>query len=36
MVHINIVSQQETQLPHRDSATCHVSKFVLCFTKYGS
>jgi len=29
-------SQQEAQLSQRDRATRYVSKFVLCFTKYGS
>ena len=26
---------QEAQLPHRDCVTLSVSKFVLCFTRYG-
>jgi len=28
--------RQEAQLPQRDRATRYVSKFVLCFTSYGS
>jgi len=27
---------QEAQLPQRDHMMCYVSKFVLCFTRYGS
>jgi len=30
------MQNQEAQLPQRDRATRYVSKFVLCFTKYGS
>jgi len=34
MYHIHF--QQEAQLPQRDRTTLHVSKFMLCFTRYGS
>jgi len=32
---INIL-KNETQLPQRDRAMRYVSKFMLCFTRYGS
>ena len=28
--------EQEAQLPQRDRATRYISKFVLCFTRYGN
>jgi len=30
------ILKQEAQLPQRDRATCTVSKFMLCFTRYWS
>jgi len=30
------VKKQESQQLQRDHTTCYVSKFVLCFTSYGS
>jgi len=32
----SIITRQEAQLPQRNRATRYLSKFVLCFTKYGS
>jgi len=29
------ITKQEAQLTQRDHVTCYVSKFVLCFTRYG-
>jgi len=31
-----LTDKKETRLPQRDHATLYVSKFVLCFTSYGS
>jgi len=35
-MYVNNKLKQEAQLPQRDRATHYVSKFILCFTSYGS